>query len=62
MLRAGGIRKMMEITAMGMGLMMTAVAVAVAGLMFEATFLMLGRALRTPPLAASFEPAAIHLS
>ena len=53
---------MMEITAMGMGLMMTAVAVAVAGLMFEATFLMLGRTLRTPPLAASFEPGAIHLN
>ena len=53
---------MIEITAMGMGLMMTAVAVAVAGLMLEATFLILGRALRTPALAASFEPAAIHLN
>lgn len=40
---------MIEITAIGMGLMMTAVAVAVGGLMLEATFLMLGRALRTSP-------------
>lgn len=53
---------MMEITAIGMGLMMTGVAVAVGGLMLEATFLMLGRALRIPPLAASVQPAAIHLS
>ena len=53
---------MMEITAIGMGLMMTGVAVAVGGLMLEATFLILGRALRTPPLVASFEPAAIHLN
>jgi hypothetical protein len=50
---------MMEITAIGMGLMMTGVGVAVGGLMLEATFLMLGRALRGPPLAPSFEPAAI---
>jgi hypothetical protein len=53
---------MMEITAIGMGLMMTGVAVAVGGLMLEATFLLLGRALRAPTLAASFEPAAIHLT
>lgn len=53
---------MLEITAVGMGLMMTGVAVAVGGLMLEVTFLMLGRALRGPPPAASFEPAAIHLS
>jgi len=52
----------MEITAIGMGLMMTGVAVAVGGLMLEATFSMLGRALRTPPLVESFEPAAIHLN
>ena len=51
---------MMEITAIGMGLMMTGVAVAVGGLMLEATFLILGRSLRTPPLVASFEPVAIH--
>jgi hypothetical protein len=51
--------EMMEITAIGMGLMMTGVGVAVGGLMLEVTFLMLGRALRGPPLAASFEPAAI---
>jgi hypothetical protein len=53
---------MIEITAIGMGLMMTVVAVAVGGLMLEGTFLILGRAFRTPPLATSFEPAAIHLS
>lgn len=53
---------MMEITAIGMGLMMTGVAVAVGGIMLEATFLMMGRALRRPTLAAAFEPAAIHLS
>ena len=40
---------MMEITVIGMGLMMTGVGVAVGGLMLEATFLMLGRALRDPP-------------
>ncbi|HEV8485755.1 MAG TPA: hypothetical protein VGV87_19585 [Blastocatellia bacterium] len=43
---------MMEITAIGMGLMMTAVAVAVAGLMLEATLLMLGRSVRDPRPAA----------
>jgi hypothetical protein len=53
---------MMEITAVGMGLMMTGVAVAVGGLMLEATFLMMGRALRGPTLSTSFEPAAIQLS
>jgi len=53
---------MMEITAIGMGLVMTGVAIAIGGLMLEATFLMLGRALRALPLAASIEPAAIHLS
>jgi hypothetical protein len=55
------IQKMIEITAIGMGLMMTGVAVAVGGLLLEATFLILGRAFRTPPLAASFEPAALYL-
>jgi hypothetical protein len=42
---------MMEITAIGMGLMMTGVAVAVGGLSVEVTLLMLGRALRAPPLS-----------
>jgi hypothetical protein len=42
---------MMEITAIGMGLMMTGVAVAVGGLSVEAALLMLGRALRAPPPA-----------
>jgi hypothetical protein len=50
----------MEITAIGMGLMMTGVGVAVGVVMLEAAFLMLGRALRDAPLAASLEPAAIH--
>ncbi len=53
---------MIEITAIGMGLMMTGVAVAVGGLVLEGTLLMLGRALRSPPLTASFDPAAIDLS
>ena len=53
---------MIEITAIGMGLMMTAVAVAVGGLALEATLLMWSRALRVLPLAASYEPAAIHLN
>jgi len=53
---------MMEITAVGMGLMMTGVAVAVGGLVLEAMFLMLCRALRVPPLAESVAPAAIHLN
>lgn len=53
---------MIEITAIGMGLMMTAVAVAVGGLALGATLSILSRSLRSPPLAASFGPAAIHLS
>jgi hypothetical protein len=53
---------MMEMTAMGMGLMMTGVAVVVGGLVFEAMFLLLSRAMRVPLFAASIEPAAIHLS
>ena len=52
--------EMMEMTAMGMGLMMTGVAVVVGGLVFEVMFLMLSRALRVPLLAASIEPAAIQ--
>lgn len=51
---------MMEITAIGMGLMMTGVGVAVGVLMLEAAFLMLGRALRPTPLSGTLEPAAIH--
>ena len=42
--------------------MMTAVAVAVGGLVLEATLLMLCRAFRVPTLAASIEPATIYLS
>ena len=53
---------MMEITAIGMGLMMTGVAVALGGLMLEVMFLMMGRALRGPTQAASFEPAAVVVS
>jgi hypothetical protein len=40
---------MMEITAIGMGLMMTAVSVAAAGLILEAAILMLRRYLRHQP-------------
>ena len=52
---------MMDLTATGMGLMMTAVAVAIAGLMLDATLSMMCRALRTPALGEPFEPADIHL-
>jgi hypothetical protein len=48
---------MLEMTAMGMGLVMTGVAVVVGGLVFEAMFLMLSRSLRVPLLAPSIEPA-----
>jgi len=48
---------MMEMTGMGMGLMMTGVAVVVGGLVFEAMFLMLSRALRVPVLTPSIEHA-----
>lgn len=47
---------MIEITAIGMAMMMTAVSVAIAGLMLEAAFFMLCRALRAPPLAALIDP------
>ena len=40
---------MMEITAIGMGLMMTAVSVAAAGLILEAARLMMKRHIRHPP-------------
>ena len=53
---------MMETAAIGMGLMTTAVAVAVGGLALEAMLLTLRRAFRVLPLAASFEPAAFQLS
>ena len=53
---------MIEITAIGMGLMMTAVAVLVGGIVLEAALLMMSRALRTAPLAVEFEPAAIQLT
>ncbi|MEK6300554.1 MAG: hypothetical protein AABO41_07520 [Acidobacteriota bacterium] len=57
-----GDTEMMELTAVGMGLMMTGVAVAVGALMLEAALLILCRAFRVPPLDASLEPAAINLS
>jgi len=47
---------MMEITAIGMGLIMTAVAVAMGGLMLEATLLMLRRGIRVPVLIPALEP------
>lgn len=53
---------MMEITGIGMGLMMTAVAVAAGGIMIEAALLIMCRSLRTPPVSALSEPAAIRLS
>ena len=43
---------MIELTAIGMGLMMTAVAVALGGLTLDATLLMLGRALGSPARVA----------
>ena len=49
---------MMEITGLGMGLMMTGVAVAAGGIMLEAALLMMCRSLRTP-ITASLEPAVI---
>ena len=49
---------MMETTAAGMGLMMTIVAIAVDGLMLEATFFVLSRALRVQLLAEAIEPSA----
>jgi len=49
---------MIEITAMGIGMMMTAVAVAVGGLLLNASLLILGRALRAPePTAIALDPA-----
>ena len=39
--------------------MMTTVAVAIAGLLLEATLLLLNRAFRTPAIATSIKPVAI---
>ena len=52
---------MIEITAIGLGLMMTAVAVAFAGLMLEATFLMMGKALGSPVAAQLALPDPFEL-
>jgi len=57
-----GETKMMEITAVGMGLMMTALGVVAGGLMIQATLLLMGRGLRSLSLADSIEPAAIKLT
>jgi len=53
---------MMETTAVGMGLAMTVVAVAVGGLMLEAALLMLRGAFRVPFPAPAVEPVPIDLS
>jgi len=53
---------MMEITGIGMGLMMTGVAVATGGLLLEAALLMLCRSLRTPLVTAPLDPSATRLS
>jgi len=57
---------MMEIMAIGVGMMMTALALGVAGLALEAILFVLGRAIQSPFCAISFEPvdelAAVHLS
>jgi len=47
---------MLEITGVGMGLMMTGVAVATGGLLLEAALLTMCRFLRTPPIPASAVP------
>jgi hypothetical protein len=52
---------MMEITGIGMGLMMTGVAVATGGLLLEAALSMMCRAVQTAHLTASLEPAPIRL-
>ena len=52
---------MMEITGIGMGLMMTGVAVATGGLLLEAAVHLMCRSLRNPALTASGAPAAIRL-
>ena len=52
---------MMGITAIGLGFMMTAVAVAFAGLMLEATLRMMGKALRDPLLVLVRSPHPFEL-
>lgn len=47
---------MMEFTAVGMGLMMTAVSVLFGGIVLEASLMMLSRSLRPAPLVTSLEP------
>ncbi len=47
---------MMEITGIGMGFVMTGVAVALGGLMLKATLFMLSRGIRVPALIAAPEP------
>jgi len=49
---------MIEITAIGAALMMTAVGVAIAGVALEVIHRMLGRALRSP--VAAYELATIE--
>jgi hypothetical protein len=51
---------MMEMTGIGMGIVMTGVAVAMGGLMLEATLLMLCRGIRVPTLIGTLEPATVH--
>lgn len=53
---------MMEIMALGLGLMVTGVAIVISGFMLDALFWMLGRSLQPSPFAASSEPADIHLN
>ncbi|HXU39278.1 MAG TPA: hypothetical protein VN937_23185 [Blastocatellia bacterium] len=52
---------MMEVTGLGMGLVMTGVAVAMGGLMLEATLLVLRRRIRVTTLIATLEPATVQL-
>jgi hypothetical protein len=59
---APGDNEMMEITGIGMGLVMTGVAVATGGLLLEAAVRMMGRSLRILPLTASpIELASVRL-
>jgi len=53
---------MTEITGAAFGLIMTAVGVAVGGLMLQVTLLMLGRAMRGISLVETFEPLPINVS
>jgi hypothetical protein len=56
-----GDTEMMEITGIGMGLMMTGLAVATGGLLLEAAVQIMGRSLRNPSLTASVAPATLRL-